>query len=176
MRRPLALALVVTAFLMVGCSGMKIEDFADGSPPLRLESYFAGRTEAWGLFEDRFGRVRRQFKVDIDGRFDGRELTLVEDFVYADGEEERRVWRITPLGDGRYEGRADDVVGAAVGRAAGNALHWAYDMHLEIGDSTWQVHFDDWMLLQGDGVLINRATVTKFGIALGEVTVFFRKP
>lgn len=154
---------------------MKLDDFAAGTPSLALEDYFQGRTEAWGLFEDRFGRVRRQFKVDVDGSFDGRELTLVEDFVYADGEEDRRIWRITSLGDGRYEGRADDVVGAATGEALGNALHWEYDMQLPIGDSTWQVHFDDWMLLQNDGVLINRATVSKFGITLGEVTLFFRK-
>jgi hypothetical protein len=154
---------------------MKLDDFAAGTPSLVLEDYFRGRTEAWGVFEDRFGRVRRQFKVDIDGSFDGRELTLVEDFVYTDGEQDRRVWRITPLGHGRYEGRADDVVGAAIGEVRGNALHWRYDMHLPVGDSTWQVHFDDWMLLQNDGVLINRATVSKFGITLGQVILFFRK-
>jgi hypothetical protein len=31
------------------------------------------------------------------------------------------------------------------------------------------------MLLQNDGMLINRATVSKFGITLGQVTLFFRK-
>jgi hypothetical protein len=154
---------------------MKLDDFAAGTPSLALEDYFRGRTEAWGVFEDRFGRVRRQFKVDIDGSFDGRELTLVEDFVYTDGEQDRRIWRITPQGDGRYEGRADDVVGVAVGEVRGNALHWEYDMLLPIGDSTWQVHFDDWMLLQKDDVLINRAIVSKFGITLGQVTLFFHK-
>jgi hypothetical protein len=170
------LSAFVIVTILVGCSSMKLDDFADGSPPLVLESYFLGRTEAWGLFEDRFGRVRRQFKVEIDGTFDGRELTLVEDFVYADGAQDQRIWRITALGDGRYQGRADDVVGVADGQARGNALHWRYDMLLPIGDGTWQVHFDDWMFLQDDGVLINRATVTKFGLALGQVTLFFRKP
>ncbi len=155
---------------------MKLDDFSTGGPSLRPEAYFQGQTQAWGLFEDRFGRVRRQFKVDIDGSFDGQKLTLVEDFVYADGEEARRIWRITRLGDGRYEGRADDVLGVATGEARGNALHWEYDMRLAIGDSTWRVHFDDWMLLQGDGVLINRSTVSKLAIVLGQVTLFFRKP
>ena len=170
------LSAFVIMTILVGCSSMKLDDFADGSPPLVLERYFLGRTEAWGLFEDRFGRVRRQFKVEIDGTFDGRELTLVEDFVYADGEQDQRIWRITALGDGRYQGRADDVVGVADGQVRGNTLHWRYDMLLPIGDRTWQVHFDDWMFLQDDGVLINRATVTKFGLTLGQVTLFFRKP
>ena len=116
--------------------------------------------------------MRRQFKVDIDGSFDGQKLTLVEDFVYADGGEARRIWRIMRLGDGRYEGRADDVLVIATGEARGNALHWEYDMRLAIGDSTWRAHFDDWMLLQGDGVLINRSTVSKLAVMLGQVTLF----
>ena len=175
MKRPLRLSSVVLTLLLVGCSDMKLEDFAAGEPHLTVEEYFDGRTEAWGLFEDRFGRVRRQFKVDVDGSFDGRELKLVENFVYADGEKDSRIWRITSLGDGRYEGRSDDVIGAASGQARGNAVHWEYDMDLVIGDSTWRVHFDDWMLLQSDEVMINRATVSKFGITLGQVTLFFRK-
>ena len=172
MRRSL---LAIVPVVLVGCSAMDIDDFASGTPTFVLEDYFGGRTEAWGLFEDRFGRVRRQFKVDIEGSFDGRELTLVEDFVYTDGESGRRIWHIAALGDGRYEGRADDVVGRALGEARGNALHWQYDMNLPIGDGTWQVHFDDWMLLQRDDVLINRATVSKFGVTLGQVTLFFRR-
>lgn len=154
---------------------MKLEEVARAEPRLALETYFVGHTQAWGLFEDRFGQVRRQFKVDIEGRYDGEELTLVEDFVYADGEQDRRIWRITPLGDGRYEGRADDVIGTAQGQAIGNALHWEYDLGLDIGERNWQVHFDDWMFLQDDDVLINRATVSKFGITVGEVTLFFKK-
>lgn len=175
MTRSIPSSCVVLVGLLVGCSGMNLDDFARGTPSLTLEEYFQGNIQAWGMFEDRFGRVRRQFKVDIDGSFDGQELTLVEDFVYADGEEDQRIWHITPLGDGRYEGRADDVIDVAIGESRGNALHWEYDMNLPIGDSTWQVHFDDWMFLQSDNVLINRATVSKFGVTLGEVTLFFHK-
>ena len=163
------------ALVLAGCSGMKLEDFADGTPPLRLEEYFVGRTTAWGLFEDRFGRVRREFRADITGSYEQGVLTLVEDFVYSDGEREQRTWRITPQGDGRYEGRADGVVGIARGAARGNAVRWQYELELPVGERVWQVHFDDWMLLQKDGVMINRATVSKFGFTLGEATVFFQK-
>jgi len=37
------------------------------------------------------------------------------------------------------------------------------------------VRFDDWMYLQSDGVLLNRAKVTKFGVELGTVTLAFSK-
>jgi len=160
---------------LIGCSGMKPEDFAGREPKLVLEQYFDGRSKAWGIFQDRFGQVRRQFEVEIDGRWDGQELTLVEDFLYDDGEREQRVWHIEKTGAHSYEGRADGVIGVAAGEAYGNALNWTYRFALKVGDDTWNVSFDDWLFLQSDGVLINRAEVTKFGIKIGEVTLAFRK-
>jgi len=154
---------------------MKPEDFAGREPALLIEDYFAGHTKAWGIFQDRFGQLRRQFEVDIEGTWDGETLTLVEDFLYDDGEVEQRVWRIKKLGEHAYEGRADDVIGVAKGLAYGNALKWAYRYRLKVGDDSWNVAFDDWLFLQSDGVLINRAEVTKFGVSLGEVTLVFRE-
>lgn len=155
---------------------MNVEDFAEANPRLILEDYFAGETHAWGLFEDRFRTVRRQFSVTIDGQWDGHVLVLDEHFSYADGETDRRVWRITRIDEHTYHGRADDVVGIAVGRTFGNALNWQYDMDLKVGDRTWRVRFDDWMFLQPGGILINRARVSKLGLMVGEVTLFFAKP
>ena len=68
-----------------------------------------------------------------------------------------------------------DVVGIATGDSYGNALHWRYDLLLPVGEKTYKVHFDDWMFLQDDGVLINRAEMSKFNIKLGELTIVFRK-
>lgn len=154
---------------------MDIKDFDDASPPLRLEDYFEGRTWAWGVFEDRFGQLRRQFTVVIDGDWDGTTLTLDERFEYSDGETDRRVWSIQPNGEKGYIGRADDVIGEAQGELAGNALNWQYRMRLPVGDSTWDVRFDDWMFLQSDDVLINRAYVSRWGLNIGSVSIFFSK-
>jgi hypothetical protein len=155
---------------------MKPEDFAGNQPRFLIEEYFTGKTKAWGIFQDRFGKLRRQFVVDIDGHWDGETLTLVEDFVYDDGQTEQRTWRIRKTGAHSYEGTADGVVGTAEGTSYGNVLNWRYRFALNVGDSTWNVHFDDWMFLQSDGVMINRAEVTKFGFKLGEVTIAFQKP
>ena len=38
-----------------------------------------------------------------------------------------------------------------------------------------EVEMDDWMFLMNDQVMLNRATMRKFGIRLGEVTLSFRK-
>lgn len=166
---------LVAVMSISGCGTMKPDDFAEREPKLDLYEYFTGETQAWGMFEDRFGQVRRQFRVDIQGKVEKGELVLEEDFFYADGERDRRVWRIRRDGDGFYTGRAADVVGEARGQVAGNALNWRYDMDLKVGDNSWRVSFDDWMFLQPGGVLINRAKVKKFGLEVGTVTLFFIK-
>ncbi|WP_374379564.1 DUF3833 domain-containing protein [Dongia sp.] len=166
---------VIFAGLVGGCNNMKIDEFAAVQPTLKIEEYFLGNLRAWGMFHDRFGNLRRQFVVDIKGTIEGEELVLREDFVYNDGETQQRVWRIRALGDGRYEGRADDVVGVAAGRAKGNALNWTYKMDLKVGDGSWRVSFDDWMFLQSDGMMLNHATVSRWGFDFGVVTIAFRK-
>ena len=154
---------------------MKVDDFAGTTPVFKPEDYFQGHSRAWGMFQDRFGNVRRQFVVDIDGSLQDGTLVLDERFVYADGEHATRLWRIRPLGNGEYEGTAGDVVGTARGRVAGNAMNWVYDLDLPINGSVWRVHFDDWMLLQDPEVMLNKSTITKFGIELGQVFIFFRR-
>jgi len=37
------------------------------------------------------------------------------------------------------------------------------------------VQFDDWMFLVDERVMLNRATMSKFGITLGEVLLSFTK-
>ncbi|MGM0677728.1 MAG: DUF3833 domain-containing protein [Pseudomonadota bacterium] len=154
---------------------MKIEAFKDRTPALDLEAYFDGPVKAWGLFQDRFGTVHRQFTVDIQGRVEGDELILEEDFLYDDGEKDRRVWRLKRLDAQHYEGRADDVEGAAKGKLCGQAFNFTYVLRLPIGGRIWRVNFDDWMFMHEDGVLVNRAVMSKFGIRLGDVTLFFRR-
>ena len=166
---------IALAMFLGGCSVMQPKDFEGTEPRLDLFDYFQGSTRAWGIFQDRSGNLQRQFTVDIDGEVVGDELTLTEDFLYADGETQQRIWRIRRIDRHRYEGRADDVVGNASGLAYGNALNWRYTLRLPYRGSEIEVRFDDWMFLQPDGVLVNRATVSKFGFRVGEVTLFFTK-
>jgi hypothetical protein len=167
---------ILTISALTGCMTMKPSKFANETPTFVLEEYFEGKTRAWGIFEDRFGNVRRQFVVDIDGTWDGKLLTLNENFVFNDGEKSFRQWRITKNEDGTYTGLADDVIGSAIGIASGNALNWSYVLDLKTGEnSTLHVKFDDWMFLQPGGVLLNRARMSKFGIELGQVTLSFMK-
>ena len=164
--------------LLTGCSAQTIEDVASRSPDFDLESFFEGDSIAYGIFEDYSQKLSRQFRVNIKGTIEGDTLTLEEDFLYDDGETQRRVWVITNKGTTSegvilYEGRADDVIGTAQGELAGNALHWRYNLALPVDDTSYDIHFNDWIYQQDEDVAINRARLTKFGFEVGSVTLVF---
>ncbi|MBR9885737.1 MAG: DUF3833 domain-containing protein [Oceanospirillales bacterium] len=140
---------------------------------LKLEAFFDGKVYAWGLFEARFGQLKREFQVEIDGRWDGSTLRLEEQFLYQDGARDRRVWTIRPQEDGRYVGHAADLTAEAEGVATGSRLNWRYRMRLQTGHGAIVVRFEDDFFLRPGEVMINRARVSKWGIRLGEVTLFF---
>ena len=168
--------LAVCALLVLaGCGSPQVQDYADTEPKLDLFSYFAGKTQAYGQFQDRSGAVKRRFSVDITGTVNDDVLTLDERFVYDDGEHEQRIWVIKRLDENLYSGTAGDVIGEAQGRSAGSVFTWRYTLDLPYKDSSIQVKFDDWMFLQSDGVMLNRAQVSKWGFTVGEVTLFFSK-
>jgi hypothetical protein len=177
-RRRRALAWLGTAAavpLLSACAGPKVQDYARERPELDLRRYFDGRLTAHGMFTDRSGAIVRRFTVAMLCRWEGERGTLEEDFSYSDGKTERRVWRLRRESASRYVGEADDVVGQAIGEAAGNVLRWTYTLRLPVDGRTWDVQFDDWMVLMDDRVLLNRATMSKFGVTLGEVTLSFHK-
>jgi len=169
------LIAAVMALLLGGCSSVDIADYRNEKPQLDLARYFDGTVDAWGMFQDRSGKVVKRFKVTIAAQWQGDVGTLDEHFEYSDGSTQRRVWTVTKLADGRYTGRADDVVGEAIGEAQGNALRWRYTMALPVDGSVYHVAFDDWMFLMDDKTMLNRSFMTKFGVELGQVTLSFRK-
>jgi hypothetical protein len=171
--KPLLLLLVLC--LSAGCAAMPVQRYAAEQPPLRLQEYFDGELTAWGMFQDRRGQVLRRFTVHIEARWQDGIGVLDERFRYDDGSEERRVWTLRELGGGRFEGTAADVHGQARGVLAGNALNLRYQLILSVGDRKWRVTMDDWMYLIDERTLVNRTRMSKFGIHLGDVTLFFRK-
>lgn len=172
--RHIFLFLVVSAF--TGCSAIDVKQYSDNQPRFDLFDYFEGTTRGWGIVQDRKGILSRQFTVTINGSIDAEEnLVLDEQFDWSDGEKSSRTWTISKLDDHSYSGRAADVVGTATGTAYGNALNWRYKLNLDVGDSSWRINFDDWMFLQPDNVLINRAAMSKFGFHVGDVTIVFNK-
>jgi len=163
--------------LLGGCSSVNIQDYKEKKPRLLIEDYFDGNTKAWGIFQDRFGKVRRQFTVDIIGTWspDTQTLELVENFVYDDGQTEQRIWNIKKTGKHTYQGKAAGVIGLAQGESYGNAFNLKYTFDLPYKEGKLRVNFDDWMYLQDENVLFNKASISKYGFRLGDVYIFFEK-
>jgi len=161
--------------LLSGCTGIKGENYLESKPKFDLKSYFTGPIQAWGIVQDRSGNITAQFDIDMLGTWEGNQGKLVEDFRYYDGKTQQRIWHITALGDGKYEGRADDIIGTAKGNSFGNAGEWVYTMDLPVGDTTYRLDFNDWMWAMNDGVLMNRSYMKKFGFKVAEITIFMKK-
>ncbi len=199
----LTLSASATALLLGGCASQNISSYAGQQPTLDLQQYFNGTLDAYGVFTDRSGVVVKRFTVVMQCSWNGDDGVLDEDFSYSDGSTQKRVWRLKKTGEGRFVGRADDVVGEALGESRGNAFHWTYTLSLPLGQEpsdagptqgasapsggsapreagsvgarTIDVQFDDWMYLMTDKVMLNKAAMSKFGVRLGEITLSFHK-
>lgn len=171
------------AATLAGCASPKISDYAGEKPALDLRRYFNGVVDAYGVFTDRSGKVVKRFTVVMNCRWSGepgREVgVLDEDFSYSDGTTQKRIWTLRRApgegGQGRYAGTAGDVVGEARGEERGNAFYWNYDLNLPVDGRHIVVHFEDWMYQMDERVMLNRATMSKWGVTLGEVTLAFTK-
>jgi hypothetical protein len=163
------------AFSLAGCASTGVEMYKAEQPKLDLPTYLNGTLDAWGIFQGRSGEVSKRFHVVIDAQWSGENGVLDERFSWSDGSTSRRVWYLSRQADGTYRGKADDVVGEAIGEVSGNALRWRYVLALPVDGKVYNVDFDDWMFLMDDKVMMNRSYMSKWGFNLGEVTLTFVK-
>lgn len=168
--------LIVSTLTLAGCVGKPaLDDPKLSDREFNLEEFFDGRVVASGQFQDVTGKVRRRFAVDILGTWDGETLRLVEDFTYADGTAEQRIWTLQKTGPQSWVGSAPGVIGQASGTESGDTFNWAYTIDLPVPDGILRVDFDDWMWQLDEKRVLNRAYMQRYGIDIGEVVIFFEK-
>ena len=173
------LLFALAALLLLGACATPVEPahYAAEAPRLDLRTYFNGTLDAHGMFQDRSGTVIKRFDVVMRCKWEGDVGTLDEDFTYADGTRQKRVWTLRKTGADRYSGTAADVVGEAEGVVSGNALRWRYTLSLPVDGKIIDVHMEDWMYLINERVMLNRAAMSKYGFHVGDVTLSFdRRP
>ena len=66
-------------------------------------------------------------------------------------------------------------MGKAVGYSYGPTFKFEYVLLVPVKGREIKITFDDWIFMQDERVAINRATMTKFGIKVAELTVMFVK-
>ena len=173
------LSLIILTFLwsclLSSCAMTDVSHYKNATPVLDLEKYFIGTTDAWGMFQQRDGTVEKRFKVVIEGKRVDGQLVLDERFKYDDGTTQQRIWRLSKQADGSWRGLADDVKGEALGKTAGNALNWHYTLLLPVNGTVYEMKMDDWMYLLDENTMINRTSMSKFGVEVGQISLFFRR-
>ena len=176
MQRFLVKILMLAVLLVAaGCSSVQVGDYAENTPLLDPEAFFDGQLSAHGVIKDRSGEVIRYFNVDIKAYWKDGIGTLEEDFVFDDGELDRRVWTLTPAGENRYIGTAGDVVGQGQVSIAGNSMFLDYVLRIPYGDGTLDLHIDDRMYLVSPDVLINESKMIKLGFEVGEILLVIQR-
>ncbi|MEM1378729.1 MAG: DUF3833 family protein [Pseudomonadota bacterium] len=141
---------------------------------LRLEEFFLGHTTAVGKFTTITG-FERGFKLNLFGRFNGKTLTLREDFIYDDGERERKTWRFTITGKNTYSGIREDMLAPTTVTVDGDTATFNYRLNLE-PEGRNIVRLYDTMVLSADGKsLLNTAKVFKGPLRVGSVRVDFER-
>jgi len=158
----LATAVFISTSLPVSAADLKLEDF------------FKGTTHAFGKFSAINGK-KREFRVVLDGKWNGKTLILREDFFYKDGERDVKTWRFTKTSPTTYSGTREDVKGATTVKIKGNTAKFTYIVDIDNGPKENLVRFRDILTLEKDGTIRNTARVSKLGIPVAKVKVNFAR-
>jgi hypothetical protein len=168
--------LIVFALTVISaCSSVTIDEYADNKPLLVPEKFFDGQLSAHGIVKDRGGHLIRYFSAKIKADWVDGIGTLDESFVFDDGEQQTRVWKLKPQPDGSYVATAGDVIGEGKMKAAGNSLFLDYVLRIPYGDGTIDLRIDDRMYLVSERVLLNESVMTKWGFKVGQITLVIEK-
>jgi hypothetical protein len=74
-------ALCAVLLGLTSCANITPAAYQGQTPVLKLEDYFNGTLDAWGMFQDRSGKVIKRFTVVMRCNWQGDTGTLDEDFT-----------------------------------------------------------------------------------------------
>lgn len=168
------LVLITIAERWIGFKAQDPDFYAENRPEFVLTEHLNGPILCEGVIYGPLGRVSSSFVAQMMGEWDGTTGTLAEDFTYSTGNTQLRKWYLTVGEGGHFTATADDIIGEAKGVQRGNTVRMTYRIKLseEAGGHTLDV--TDWMYHTGDGVIINRSQMRKFGIKVAELVATMR--
>ena len=175
-RRTLLLGLA--ALPLAGCAATPAPPAQPG-PPITLVSAFHGRTTGRGHFRIWLTGDERRFTAKLNGRVTGTEgartLTVVEDFLYDDGQQDRLTWVFRETGPGRWTGKREDTVGEATVIEEDGQIRLSYTADFKSPSGVNRLEFQDILYARADGTIVNDAVVSKAGIAVASVRFLIQR-
>lgn len=161
-------SVLLGAAALAGCA--RVPTPPQGSlAPITLDAAFARRAVGAGVFRVDLTGSERRFRARLDGRLRGDRLTVVEDFIYDDGEENRLTWVFDRAGPGRWTGRREDTVGTAEVIETGTDVRLSYIADFRAEGTVTRLGFEDVIYFGPDGRVINDAIVSRWGLPVARV-------
>ncbi|MES2144188.1 MAG: DUF3833 family protein [Pseudomonadota bacterium] len=171
----IVLALVIARVRYAAFRAQVPADMAEMGPTFDLKSHLNGPILCEGMIYGPTGRVVSRFVADMEGRWDGDTGTLAEVFHYDSGTTQNRQWTLALQPGGAIMATAPDVVGTGTGMAMGAGVQLRYRIRLTPEAGGHVLDVVDWMVLMGNGTIMNRSQFTKFGILVAELVATMRK-
>lgn len=138
-----------------------------------FEAFFDGRVAGCGLFQDRFGRVRSRFDIEMEGAWNEGVFVIDEVIRLDNGPGQNRRWRVRRLNSGAYEAQVDDVIGLARGTTIENGIQWRYRMGVPVNRRMLALDFDDRMFGHGADTVLNVSDARKWGLRVGRLVASY---
>jgi hypothetical protein len=139
--------------------------------PVTLDQAFLGRKQGRGHFRVWLTGEERRFEAVLDGRLSrqGNRLTVVEDFVYDDGQKDRLTWVFDRAGPNRWTGQREDTVGLAEAVEENGQVRLRYTADFRSLSGVTRLGFADLIYLREDGLIVNDGIVSRGGIPVAGV-------
>jgi hypothetical protein len=173
-RRRVVLSGLVSGLMLglAGCASAPARP-TDMTRPVTLISAFEGKTTGAGHFRVWLTGDERRFTALLHGTVtthQGRDrLTVVEDFLYDDGQKDRLTWVFDRIAPDRWEGTREDTVGIAQVVEKDGQITLTYTADFKSADAVTRLGFADLIYGLADGPIINDAVVTRSGVPVAAV-------
>lgn len=144
-------------------------------PTFSMESYFSNKVTALGYMTFFYPiKTIKDIKINFSGKFHKNTLTLKENYTDNDSKV-LRVWSFKKKSSSCYIGKESNVKGTIKVSIYGNKLNMKYRFKTNYKKIYFSVNVKDNMYLVDEETLINTTVVSKYGIALAESFLVYKK-
>jgi len=151
------------------------QSYQNNTPQLKLTSYFRDTIEAKGFLQDITGRNYNDVSVTTKGKWKGDYGNLYRYYKFNKLENIKQKLQIKFDDSNKFMVKIDGGDESYEGQQYGNAVNLKYDLPVSYKNIRLNLQINEWFYYLGNGRLINKVVVSKFGVPLGTATITYDK-